>query len=204
LRVRLHRRYPMRVRGIVASKARPPAIVLASLLASLLAVCGAGCGASTRSPSSGAHQLAPAYVPCGFRAVVHDEFALALPELWQEAPTKGDGMAFAAVGPQTQVWLDSTTWNGDSKTFARRVVGAMTKHGDFDYVEHHWVTLGGEEALFVESRRAETDKGRYWHEWQLLGAFDGRGWELMCRTDESTADVVRPTCEVVLNSLVME
>jgi hypothetical protein len=196
LRLRRHRRYPILVRGVVRSAAKFAAIALAALLV--------GCGPSMRSPDAGGHKLAPTYVPCGFRAVVHDEFALAIPELWQEAPAQGEGMVFVAVGPLTQVWLDSMTWNGDSKTFARRVVGAMNKHGEFDYVEHHWVTLGGEEALFVEHRHSDTDKGRYWREWQLLGAFDGRGWELMCRTDESTADVVRPSCEVVLNSLVME
>ena len=161
-----------------------------------------GCGASTGSSSHG-KALAPANVPCGFRPIVRDAWALALPELWQEAPAKND-LLFAATGPMTQVWLDSTTWNGDSKTFGRRVVAAMNARGEFEYVAHHWVVLGGEDALFVEHRHADVDHGRYWREWQLLGASEGHGWELMCRADESVAEAARAPCEVVLDSLVVE
>ena len=170
-----------------------------------IAACACACGGSKRSKVP----TAPSSVPCGYRALTGETFALSVPIYWQQNQSSkrrlfpGERGVLEVQGAASALLVTTEAWDGDGKSFAKAFVARLKENG-YEHVEHRWTSVGDSDALFVEHRVWDSGAKIQWHEWRVLTVARGLGWQLLCRVDEDDVRTLRPVCTQILETFVVQ
>jgi hypothetical protein len=150
----------------------------------------------------------PTSVPCGYRVVKTERWAVAVPLYWQGEPmhrrlaSRGVTMLLGIDGGAASVVLASRRWSGNAKALTNLVL-TSSKEKRYEIVEQRPLPNAGEDAVLVEQRRWDPDRKTQWHEWWALTVAGHEGFALMCRVDENDLKTLGQVCTAVAESFVV-
>jgi hypothetical protein len=140
--------------------------------------------------------------------VVAERFALAVPLFWEKDTKKrtrssitGDTPLLIVEGTTSAVVVLSRRWSGGGKAWVRDVLSQL-EDARFELVQQRPLPSAGDDAILVEHRRWDTGRQTQWHDWRVLVAAGGLGFQVTCRVDENDLRTLGQVCTAIAESFV--